>query len=386
MKKEENRLSIKNGFLIVLIVEIASLVLLLVVSLIMIIVHGFTRNDVFIYIMLGLMIVVGVIFILSFVFSYRWQYQLFYKSIYLTTYRNLKNLNNDSISLEKYSKDNVEEISELNHQIEGLSTKFDNAFLVTHNVDYSSLSLEYLDKEHHLISFYSFKRNLSSLIFLSQSFRNVVIEVYFDIGEREFSSDENAYLLKLYFDAFKDFENTLFAFNDSAHSLLIYLPVVDSFSRINEILYFLIKESSIISRTIQGTGNIPARYCIVAYPYSSEDSILSDLRYAKRQNKVVNFFLPNRVKNNVNEKVLMHTSMNINYMSRILNSLATLDYLNESEDKNKEHILSVLNDLSKYTETLSPDRPQAAREKSVIRQSEIAMIFFISFSCCIAKK
>ena len=348
MKKEKKRLSLRNSFNFILIAQIVSLSVLILVSLILVIIHAATHNDVFLFVMFGLIVLVAALFIFFFVFSYRWQYRVFYKSIYITTYENMNNLNKDKVSLSRYSRSDIQEIDELNEKINNIAKRLDNAYLVTYAPDYSSLDLEYIDKEHHLITYESFKENLSNLIFLSQSFRNVFIEVYFEVEGHELTTEDNNYLLNLYFNAFSDFENSLFTFNDKSHSLLIYLPVIDSFSRINEILYFLIKESSVITKTIQGTGNVPARYSIVAYPYSSEDSILSDLRYAKRQNKVVNFFLPNRVKNNVNEKVLMHTSMNINYMSRILSSLATLDSLNEDEEKNHEHILYALNDLTKY--------------------------------------
>ncbi len=348
MKKEKKRLSLKNSFYFILIAQIVALSVLILASLVLVIIHSVTHNDVFLFIMFGLIILVAALFIFFFVYSFRWQYKVFYQSIYLTTCQNVDSMNKDKISFNQYPRSDIEEIGELNEKMNNLSKRFDNAYLVTYAPDYSSLNLEYIDKEHHLITYDSFKKNLSNLIFLSQSFRNVVIEIYFELEGHSLTIDDNNYLLDLYFKAFSEFDNSLFTFNDKTHSLLIYLPVIDSFSRINEILYFLIKESSVITKTIQGTGNVPARYSIVAYPYSSEDSILSDLRYAKRQGKVVNFFLPNRVKNNVNEEVMMHTSMNINYMSRIMSSLSTLDSLNEDDEKNYEHILFVLNDLTKY--------------------------------------
>ena len=350
MKKNKNKgtMSLRSIFFLVLFTSIGVLSLIIVASLILLIIHTITHNDVLLFVMFGLIIIFIVLTALLIAFLFRWQYRIFYQNIYLTTYKNIENLNRDKVVFEKYRNTEVKEINELNESMDNLSKRFDNAYLVTYAPDYSSLDLEYVDKKHHLITYDSFKKNLSNLIFLSQSFRNVVIEVYFEVDGKDISYDNNNYLLKIYYEAFSSFENALFAFNEKAYSLFIYLPVIDSFSRINEILYYLIKESSIITKTIQGTGNVPARYSIVAYPYSSEDSILSDLRYAKRQNKVINFFLPNRVKNNVNEKVLMHTSMNINYMSRILSSLATLDSLNEDVEKNDEHILSVLNDLTKY--------------------------------------
>ena len=347
MKKASRQVSIRHAFRRAMLSPLIALGAMVIISLIFLLTYYFTQNRVFLFILLGVLLnlIIGYIFIIF--FAFRYLYRVFYKGLYETTFNNVNNLAKDNANLSHFPGMDIKEITDLNDRMDVVSAKLNNAFLVTYSPDYSKLPLEYENKEKSLISFNSFKKNLSSLIFLSQSFRNVVIEVYYDLRE-ELTEENKEYLLDLYCKAFADYSNSLFTFRDDNRSLLIYLPVIDSFSKIKEILFFYIKESSVVTKTVQGTDNVPARYVVVAYPYSSEDSILSDLRYAKRQNKVINFFLPSRTKNNVNEKLMMHTSMNINYMSRLVASLSTLDPMKYNSEGDKEVLKGILDSLIKY--------------------------------------
>ena len=347
MKKTPRQVNIRRSFQTSMLLPLVVLSLMIIVSIAFLLLYYFTQNRVFLFVLLGILINLGIGYILIVFFVFRWINKVFFNGLYEVTYSNMNKLSLDNANLDHYPDLNIKEIDELNNKMDIISAKLDNAYLVTYSPDYSKLKLDFVNEEKQLITFDSFKKNLSSLLFLSQSFRNVVIEVYYDLRE-ELSDDDKNYLLNLYCKAFSDYDNTLYTFRDDNRSLLIYLPVIDSFSRIREILFYLLKESTVITKTIQGTDNVPARYVVVAYPYSSEDSILSDLRYAKRQNKVINFFLPNRPKNNVGEQVLMHTSMNINYMSLILSLLSSLDPNKFNSEGDKAIITNVFNSLSRY--------------------------------------
>ena len=347
MKKSSRQVSMRHAFQRAMFSPLIALVSMIVISIVFLLIYYFTQNRVLLFVLFAILINMAIGYVLIVFFVFRYLSRVFFKGLYETTYNNIDRLSKDNANLSHFPKLNIKEIDDLNERMDVVSAKLNNAYLVTYAPDYSKLKLEYVNKNKQLITFDSFKKNLSSLIFLSQSFRNVVVEVYYDLRE-ELSDESKEYLLNLYRKAFADYTNSLFTFRDDNRSLLIYLPVIDSFSKIKEILFFKIKESSVVTKTVQGTDNVPARYVVVAYPYSSEDSILSDLRYAKRQNKVINFFLPNRTKNNIDERILMHTSMNINYMSRILASLSNLDPMKFNSESDKETIKGVLNGLVKY--------------------------------------
>lgn len=348
MAKKNKTYKFQHVFHGTVLVPVAVLSVLIVTSIFLLVFYYLTQNIILLFTLLGIIILLGSGFVTLVFFAISYLYKVFYHGLYEVTRHNMKVIAEGRTDFETYPKSNIEEIEELNRRTIQTKDTLENAYLVTCKQDFSSLSLEYIDEDKHLITFESFKDQLTNLIFLSQSFRNVVIEVFYDMNEGELTLEQREYLLKLYFRSFSDYENSLFTFRDNNRSLLIYLPIIDSFSRINEILFMTIKESSITHHTLKGIENIPARFVVVAYPYSSEDSILSDLRYAKRQNKVIHFFLPNRTKNNVDQQVLMHTSMNINYMSRLMASLSELHPFSDEIDIDKPVFRTLLNDLIKY--------------------------------------
>ena len=344
-KKDVN---IRHSFRLFTIIPIVVLVAMLGVFSLFIALYTQLHNSVFLFLLIGLLVVLGLGYLILCIFMLRWFYRVFYFGLFEVTSKNLNTLVKGTADFSEYPDVNIKEIKELNEGTEQVRTVLENAFLVTHTPNFDTLDLDYIDKKRNLITFDSLKNNLSHLIFLSQSFRNVIIEVYYDFPNGELTPNDESYLLNVFYNAFSDFERSLFAFRDDHRSLLIYLPVIDSFSRIEEILNLKSKDVSVSHRSVQGLANIPARFAIVAYPYSSEESILSDLRYAKRQNKVFNLFLPNRTKNNVDQKVIMHTSMNINYMSRVLSTLSKLRDDSADLNEDKKTLKQVFNDLSKY--------------------------------------
>ena len=252
-------------------------------------------------------------------------HSIYYNQIYKNTYDNIKRLANNDVSLTEYKNVDFNEIKDLNDATKELKTRLDNSYLVTKEVNYEAIGLHYLDSQRHIIEYEEFVKNLKNILFISQSFRNIIIELYYDIEESTVLYNDLDRIMALHERAFSSYDDALYMFGPHQKSLYIYLPHIDSFSNILETLERLRQESTIMSREAKGLVTNPAKYAIVAYPYSTEEYIINDLRYAKRQNKSINLFLPNRKKNNMTRNVLMNTSMNINHISKILSGLSLLD-------------------------------------------------------------
>lgn len=272
-----------------------------------------------------------------------------YDKIYKTTLDNLSRLDSSDSNLLPYGESDIREVNQLEKVTDSLRTKLNSSFLVLRSPDYSKINLEYVDKEKSLITYKSFKENISNIIFVSQSFRNVVIEVYYDLPQDSVIQDKDkTRLLDLYRETFKDHEKTLFMFSDNQRSLLIYIPVIDSFSEIKEKLGYAVSSSSLTIRDDRGIRTILAQYAVVAYPYSSEEMLLGDLQYAKRQNEPYFLFLPRRYRENINRDLMLNTSMNTNYTSKIIVELSNLDYSALDNEKNKECLRGVFNAIANF--------------------------------------
>ena len=273
----------------------------------------------------------------------------FFDQIYETTFTNLDKIINNDVNLESYGESDIKEVRSLEKVTSDLKKKLNSSYLVLTNPDYSKLDLEYVNGSTDLITFKSFKANLNNIIFISQSFRNVLIEVYYDLPADEvISKKEKTRILNLYRKTFSDHEKVLFMFGEDDRSLLIYVPVIDSFNEIKEKLGYAVTDSSITIRDDRGIRNIIAKYAVVAYPYSSEEMLLGDLRFAKRQNEPYMLFLPRRYRENMNKDLMLNTSMNSNYTSKLLAELNKLDYSSTDNEKNRTIIKNVFDSIVEF--------------------------------------
>ena len=272
-----------------------------------------------------------------------------YQQIYKVTYDNINKIRNNDTNLISYGESDIKEVSELEKITKDLRKKLDSSYLILSTPDYSKLHLDYVDKSKNLITFKSFRVNLANIIFVSQSFRNVLIEVYYEFpADGKLTKKDKERILNLYRDIFSDHEQVLFMFADDDKSLLIYVPVIDSFSEIKEKLGYALQSSSVTIRDDRGIRHVLAKYAVVAYPYSSEEMMLGDLRFAKRQGEPYNLFLPQRYRENVNKNIMLNTTMNMNYTSKVLLELNKLDYSSFDNDKNKNLLKSIFTAVNDF--------------------------------------
>ena len=275
--------------------------------------------------------------------------QIFFKQIYETTYKNLTKIIDNDTSLVSYGNSDIKEVQMLDYATTELRKKLNSSFLILTTPDYSKLNLEYVDKSKDLITFKSFKNNLSNIIFVSQSFRNVLIEVFYELpADISISKEDKERILDLYRNTFSDHDRVLYMFAEDDKSLLIYVPVIDSFTEIKEKLSYAVNESSITIRDDAGIRHIVAKYAVVSYPYSNEEMMLGDLRFAKRQNQQYYLFLPQRYRENINKELMLNTTMNTNYTSKVLVELNKIDYSSFDNEKNKVILRSVFNAISDF--------------------------------------
>ena len=345
-KKNKELLSTYKGYIIVPAFIIA---VTLAMTILLVVLYTYTDNIVFMIIFD--VIAVGIL-IAYIVFYFRLSKKIkttFHKQLFETTYTNINRIKNNDMNLVPYGESDIKEIQMLDKAVSDIKAKLSSSYILLRVPDYSNIKLEYVSKFQNLITFKSLKDNLANIIYVSQSFRNLIIEVFFRLP-KGITLDKNnkERLLKIYNEAFKEHQGVLFAFAEDDRSLLIYVPVIDSFSEIKEKLNFVVTSSSIMVRDERGIQNILAQYAIVAYPYSDVDMLLGDLRYAKGQDKSYNLYLPNRNKSNVGKNLLIDTTMNINYTSKIITELSHLDYSSGDNSKNDNILTNVFTAVSNF--------------------------------------
>lgn len=342
-----NRHSMRQNLILSFLYPGIILMITLVISTIFAILYVATSLIVFFILFLVFLSLLSGLYVYISVRIYRDTYNVYFTDIYQTTSQNYKKLLDNNPNLDNYKSD-IEELVSLNEDLDTLSSSISATYIINKVPQYSNLNLEYVSKEKSLVTFKSFQKELKNIIYLSQSYRNVLIDISYDIKDNGLSDEAKEDLLNLLNDVFSDYLGALYMYREDGKSILIYLPVVDSFTKINEQMEEIIKDTSITVRGYDGLKYVGAKFAMVAYPYSDVDELLSDLRYAKRQGKIINVYLPRRIKNSIGGTRILSDSMNHNYMSRILDELNSLNY-DYTHDNNDKNILNELfNDLSIY--------------------------------------
>ena len=331
-KKKKNLLSTYKGYTLV---PAFTMAIFLLLTIALVTLYAYTNRELFLIIFDAVAAGTLAAYIIFFIRVSRKLRRTFYKQLFETTYVNINKIKNNDSNLVSYGDSDIREIQMLDKATGDIRSKLESSFLLLRDADYSHINLEYVDKEQNLVTYKSFKDNIANILFVSQSFRNIIVEVFYDLpGEQVISDKEKTRLLKLFRELFQEHENVLFMFGDDNKSLMIYVPVIDSFSEIKEKLNYVITNASIMIRDERGIQNIIAKFAIVAYPYSNEEMILGDLKYARQQDKAFNLYLPTRYKSNRGANLMMNTSMNLNYSYKIVNYLSNLDYSAVNNEKN----------------------------------------------------
>ncbi|NLB49034.1 MAG: hypothetical protein GX813_04275, partial [Erysipelotrichia bacterium] len=213
--------------------------------------------------------------------------------------------------------------------------------------DFSNINLHYLDVKNNVVSFFSFKNYLEEIIFSSQNYRNVLIELYYALGDESLNESEIDYLLNLLRTNFSYFKDALYVLKEDRKSLLVYLPRVDSLSKVEEQLSIVARNASDNKRTHEGIVNLLAHFAVVCYPFSDVHEMLSDLIFAKREDKVINIYLPNRIRF-LSDNLLLKNTMNLNAMTKIISPLHNLNLGIEHSKKNLREVQKVISELATY--------------------------------------
>ena len=341
------KLTIKQSFVISFLVPGIIIALLLIGSVVFSALYTKYNNRTFLIISIVYTIIFAALYAAASIFMYFKLRSVYYDGLYRTTAKMLRNLKSNVTSDEKYPTTSIEEINELNNDLEEVNTIISNSTMISSDLESAYIPLVFISEEDRLVTLQSFKNELRSLIYCSQNFRNVLIEVFYDLDEDTLTKEESQRVLNVMRDAFSDYKHFLFTPNDNGTGFYMFLPRADSFSHIRERLVASMKDLSVAKKTFDGLSTINARFSVVCYPYSNINELFPDLMYAKRQGQIINVYLPNRL-SALSESRILQNSLNLNNMSRVLEHLTDLKVSGRERNKSYALINETLNSLTTY--------------------------------------
>ena len=299
-------------------------------------------------ILLGSLIATYIVLVgLSIYFYLRYSFMTYFRSLFDKTRENYAKITNFESGLDYYEHaDRWEEFQELNDQVDQINSFLSANTILPDSVDYSKLNLEYVEEGNKkLITLDSFVNKHKQFILQTELFRNAFIFLHYDV-QSDFMTEE--IYQKLYDNILKEFDvdNVLLARDENKFGYLVFVPYIDSLNcleaRLNKI-----SENSIVSKyEASGASVAVCKIACVIYPYSDIKDILPDLRYASRQEKDVNLYLPKRLSRT--DRNLYHTSLNLNNIAKIFESLSQLRVDEDDVNKSKEFYQRILRTLGNH--------------------------------------
>ena len=347
MNKKDKTLTIRQSFLFSFLIPGLILAFLLVGSMSLLALYTKFGNRSLLIAAIAYTLTLSALYVAASTYIYYRMRAVYYDGLYRTTAVLLRNLKSNITSKEKYPNTHVVEINELNKDLSEVNTIISNSTMITSDLESAYIPLVFISEEERLVTLQSFKTELRALIYCSQNFRNVLLEVFYDLDEDTLTKEESKRIIKVLRDSFSDYQHFLFIPNDNGTGFFMFLPRIDSFSHIKERLVASMKNLSVAKKTFDGLTTINARFSVVAYPYSNINELFPDLMYAKRQGQVINIYLPNRLSALSDNRVLQN-SLNLNNMSRVLEHLTDLKVSNRERNKSYTIIKQTLNSMATY--------------------------------------
>ena len=281
------------------------------------------------------------VFVLFILFSEK-QYNLFYNTLYKGSMKNLEAIKDRNLEVNQIPDESVKEFQEINEIFDDINNQYKGKIITSKEGDIDNIPLEYFDEEKVLVSYDSLMNNIVNLILVTKSFRNALVEIFYDLQAEDISEQDEKRIYNKIREGLQ-YKNLLISKNKKQNGFVIYVPVFDSVSQLQEEIEGLFRHISIIKRTNEGRKIVAPKVGIVIYPYSSPENMVNDLAIAKRSDKTINVYLPSK-ENKANNSPLFE-NLNVNELAKISERLDLLDI--DDVDGQKE-INRALNDICNY--------------------------------------
>ena len=347
MAKKKKKYTIRQSLSLSYIIPGIILAVLLAGAVVLFTIYVKTTNRTFLISGITYVVVMLLIYTAVSLIVYRDIKKVYYNGLYKTTSSLLRGIKNNIPTDDKYPDKRIVEMENLNEGLREINTIISNSTMISNDLESAYIPLVFINDELRIVTLDSFKKELRSLIYCSQNYRNAIVEAFYDLDDDVLTKEETERLVQVMRNSFNDYQHFIFAPNDNGTGYYLFLPRMDSFSHIEERLMAAMKDLSITKKTFDGLTTINARFSVVCYPYSNINELFPDLLYAKRQGQVINIYLPNRL-TALSENRVLQNSLNLNNMSRMLESLTDLKVATRERNSSYVVVKKTLESLVTY--------------------------------------
>ena len=129
-------------------------------------------------------LVLGILIVLFYIiFIGKRLYDLFYKQGIEITTHNIQALSNFDKSFDYYEEDEYKELKDLNTTFKDIAKNVGGRTIISQGLAHQEVPLKYDDEAKHFVNESSLIKNMHSLIIASESYRNALIDISYNLGK-----------------------------------------------------------------------------------------------------------------------------------------------------------------------------------------------------------
>ena len=248
--KKDKKTSLKS-MLFVSHIYLIGLIFIMVASLIMYFIALFAMDGTparvlkIVFSVIFLNSVVGLF--VAFIFFMRRSYRLFYHGVYENGMKNLEVIRDGKAEPLPLKEENIEEFKAMNDMFTEINSQLRGKVITTKEGDYSHLNLIYVNENQSLVTYDSLVNNLVNLIIATKSFRNAVLDISYGLLGEEMKQEDADRIVNNIKKGL-DYPNLLIAANRRRNGFIVYVPVFDSISQLEEELWLEYLQEQVYDR------------------------------------------------------------------------------------------------------------------------------------------
>ena len=291
-------------------------------------------------------LILGILIVLFYIiFIGKRLYDLFYKQGIEITTHNIQALSNFDKSFDYYEEDEYKELKDLNTTFKDIAKNVGGRTIISQGLAHQNVPLKYDDEEKRFVNESSLIKNMHSLIIASESYRNALIDISYNLG-KETIEDKSVSRIYNTIRENLSYEHVLISFKENKQGFVVYVPAFDSINQLKEELEYIIKDISLVKKGGTTKRAVVAHVSVAIYPYSSIDNVVKDLAKARKEKKVLNIYIPERTFEFNNK--LLFSSMNINNTTKLIEDVSSIDPDPKLYASNLARIKKCINNTSNY--------------------------------------
>lgn len=267
------------------------------------------------------------------------------KPLFETTSENLDKVSKNRYDLDSYPSDvPLGGFDALNDTITKINDKYNTIVMMSAVADMSSLGLKKDNSFDGLtIEKESFFSSITDMINAAKAFRNAMVSFIYDTKEGTPNKEDMVKLLKTINEVFED--NSPVVAQDTDRSFIAFMSNIDSITILKDKLAYVAKNSMVTKYSEKSAGILPLKVSMAVYPYSSADSLVSDLRYAERRGEDINVYIPER---SLDKDAIITESQRINAVDEIIEKMNTAFTKKGNVEAYREEVLECAASISDF--------------------------------------